>query len=226
MDRVLIGICGGSGSGKSTLSRALAKKIGCNDAAILQQDSYYKDLSRLSTEQRERVNFDHPSAIDWDLLAVHLGRLRQGAEAEVPSYDFSTHSRLPGSKAIKGAQVVIVEGHLILSQAGIRQMLDLRLFLDASLDLMLLRRLERDVAERGRSVESVASQYSLSVRPMYLEFVHPSRKWADLVINADSGPDEILEQAVKGAASFLSLEGARPSVASAARRDHGTMGLK
>lgn len=203
MKGVLIGICGGSGSGKSTLSRALAERLGCSDSAVLQQDSYYKDLSSLPADERTRMNFDHPSAIDWDLLVGHLGMLRQGIEIEVPCYDFSIHSRLTNIRKLASDEIIIIEGHLLLSQIAIREMLDLKIFLDASPDLMLQRRIKRDVAERARSIESVAHQYSQSVKPMYLEFVYPSRKWADVVINADSGPEKILEQAIKGAESFF-----------------------
>lgn len=201
----VIGICGGSGSGKTTLASMLAASMGAGSAVLISQDSYYRDLGHLSMEDREVVNFDHPSSIDWSLFAGHIRKLSRRERVAVPVYDFVTHTRVSG-KDVSPADVMVVEGHLIFDSEEIRPLFDLKLFLDAAPDILLLRRLRRDVSERGRSVDSVYEQYLKTVKPMFNEFVQTSRKWADVVLSAESCIEEIFERAVKEVAALTGCQ--------------------
>ncbi|MFO7547751.1 MAG: uridine kinase [Acidimicrobiia bacterium] len=177
---LIIGIAGGSGSGKTTVAAALVASI--EGVAWIQHDAYYRDRRDLGYEERTVLNYDHPEALETDLLVRHLELLREGRTVERPVYDFSTHLRSPDVVRVEPAAVVVVEGILVLADRALRSMFDLRIFVDADPDLRLARRLERDIAERGRSPESVIRQYLATVRPMHLEFVEPSKRYADLII--------------------------------------------
>lgn len=179
---VVIGVAGGTASGKSTVVKAILDRVGRQRIAHIQHDSYYRDLSHLPLEERRAFNFDHPNSLDTPLLVQHLGQLRQGYPIEVPTYDFSTYCRLPATRRVEPRPVVILDGILILSEPELRELIDLKLYVDTDADLRLIRRMSRDVEQRGRTVESVINQYLTTVRPMHLEFVEPSKRYADVII--------------------------------------------
>ena len=179
---IIIGVSGGSGSGKTTVVQRVVDDLGSEQVAVIQHDSYYRDRSAVSPEERAKLNYDHPDALDTSLLVTHLHELRAGRPVEIPVYDFTDHTRFTDTVLIEPRNVVIVEGMLILAEPALRDIMDIRVFVDADPDLRLIRRVERDVSERGRSIQSVLEQYLETVRPMHLEFVEPSRRWAHLVI--------------------------------------------
>lgn len=179
---LVVGIGGGTGSGKTTFAKALLGALPPGAALVLDHDAYYRDLRDRPLAQRERVNFDHPDSLESDLLASHLDALRAGRAIVKPVYDFETHTRCEGGVGVEPVPVVIVEGILALAVDSLRERFDLLLFLDAPADLRLLRRIRRDLVERGRGIEGIGRQYETSVRPMHEAFVEPSRARADLVI--------------------------------------------
>jgi uridine kinase len=180
----LIGVAGGTGSGKTTVVRAILEAVGEDRIAFIEQDSYYRDVDWRSEADLLQYNFDHPSAIDHGLLVAHLAALRAGHPVEVPIYDFVRHRRTPRTRRVKPRPVALLEGILIFVDAELREMLDLKIYVDADADLRLIRRLGRDMSERGRSVQDVLRQYLVTVRPMHLEFVEPSKRFADVIIPA------------------------------------------
>ena len=185
----VIGICGGSGGGKSTLSKAVADELTSDTCCVLIHDSYYKDISHLTLEERAKTNFDHPSSLDTSLLIQHVRDLKQGKKVEVPNYDFSTHMRTNVTTTVQPKPVVIVEGILIFSDPDLVKELDVKVFVDADSDVRLIRRLKRDMKERGRTVEQVIDQYQTTVKPMHEMFVEPSKNVADIVIMSDKCND-------------------------------------
>ncbi|HSN56686.1 MAG TPA: uridine kinase [Candidatus Sulfomarinibacteraceae bacterium] len=179
---LVIGVAGGTGSGKTTVAEALVGRVGAERIVSVHQDRYYRDLSHLDPAARAGHNFDHPDAIEEELLVAHLRELRAGRAAPLPVYDFTRHLRTAEVHWVEPRPVILVEGILVLAVAPVRSLLDVKLFVDTDADLRLLRRLGRDLAERGRTLESVVEQYLATVRPMHLEFVEPSKRHADLVI--------------------------------------------
>lgn len=178
---VILGVAGGSGSGKTTVARAIVAAVGAEHLASLAQDAYYRDVD-WSRARPAEYNFDHPAAIDVELLAEHLAALKAGQAVEAPVYDFVTHRRRVETVRVEPRPVVVVDGILLFAEPGIRELLDLRIFVDTDADVRLMRRLRRDTAERGRSIDSVLRQYEEQVRPMHLEFVEPSKRWADVIV--------------------------------------------
>jgi uridine kinase len=179
---ILIGVAGGSGSGKTTVVRRIVEAIGPGVVVVLHHDSYYRDAGHLPQEQRARINYDHPDALETDLLVEHLEALLAGQTVDVPVYDFAEHVRRAETVRVESRPVLILDGILILWDARLRELMDVKLFVDADADVRLDRRLRRDMAERGRSAESVLTQYMATVRPMHLEFVEPSKRYADVII--------------------------------------------
>jgi uridine kinase len=179
---VCIGVAGGTGSGKTTVANAIVQRIGAERIAYLQHDSYYFDLKGYSQEELLHHNFDHPDALESQLLAHHLRELKAGRAVEVPIYDFTRHVRTAQTRHVEPRGVILVEGILIFCEPALREQFDIKIFVDTDADLRFVRRLRRDISERGRSVESVIHQYMETVRPMHLEFVEPSKRWADLII--------------------------------------------
>ena len=182
LDPLVIGIAGGSGSGKTTVAQEILQRVGPSQIAFLQHDSYYKDLSGLPPTQRVEVNFDHPNSLETELLIRHIESLRDGKPVEVPIYDFATHSRTIQTFTVQPRRVILVEGILIFAEAELRKLFDVKIFVDTDSDLRFIRRLHRDITERGRTTESVIKQYQATVRPMHLEFVEPSKRYADVII--------------------------------------------
>ncbi|HEX2698513.1 MAG TPA: uridine kinase [Anaerolineales bacterium] len=181
-DPLVIGIAGGSGSGKTTVAQEILNRVGPDQIAFLQHDSYYKDLSGLPPVQRAEVNFDHPNSLETELLIEHITSLRDGKPVDVPTYDFSTHSRTTQTFKVAPHRVILVEGILIFVDERLRDLFDIKLFVDTDSDIRFIRRLQRDLTERGRTTETVIKQYQATVRPMHLEFVEPSKRYADVII--------------------------------------------
>ena len=179
---LVIGIAGGSGSGKTTLARLIIERVGQEHIAYLPHDAYYKDLRDLPATQHAAINFDHPDALDSELLAEHVRQLRNMQAIDMPVYDFKTDSRTTKTIRIEPEPVIMVEGILIFTDRALRELFDVKIFVDADPDLRFIRRLERDINERGRSIASVIHQYLSTVRPMHLEFVEPSKRYADVII--------------------------------------------
>jgi uridine kinase len=183
LDRPLfIGIAGGTGSGKTTVARKLAAAIPAGRCVVIEHDAYYRDQSHLAPMARDELNFDHPHALDSALLAEHLAALRGGDTVDVPIYDFVTHTRRPETRRIEPAPVIVVEGILVFVDAQLRDQFDIKIFVDTDPDIRLMRRVRRDLEQRGRTFASVRDQYYATVRPMHLEYVEPSKRWADLII--------------------------------------------
>jgi uridine kinase len=182
MGAILVGIAGGTGSGKTTIAQNIMARLPPGSSVLIDHDSYYRPFSHLSLEERQQLNFDHPDALDNDLLVSHLQDLRAGRGVDKPVYNFVTHCREDGTERIEPAPIVIVEGILILADERIRDLLDLKLFVDTDPDIRVLRRVRRDMEQRGRSFQSVREQYYRTVRPMHLQFVEPSKRWADLIV--------------------------------------------
>lgn len=179
---LVIGLAGGTGSGKSTVVREIVRGVAPESVAQLNHDAYYRDYSHLPFEERGRINFDHPDSLETELLVEHLDRLLQGASVEMPTYDFRAHTRAPDTIEVHPTRVIVVDGILVLADRDLRNRMDIKVYVDTDADVRLVRRLRRDVEERGRSVEAVLDQYERTVRPMHLEFVEPSKRWADIIV--------------------------------------------
>ena len=179
---MIIGISGGTGSGKTTVANKILESVSADDVAFLQQDSYYRDLDQLPLDYRQQVNFDHPDAIDNDLLVAHVRALRAGRAIELPLYDFKHHVRLAETQRMEPKPIIILEGILIFAEQRLLKEMDIKVFVDTPDDIRFIRRLRRDVAERGRTVDSVIEQYLETVRPMHIQFVEPSKRVADVII--------------------------------------------
>jgi uridine kinase len=177
----VIGVVGGSGSGKTTVARSIYDMPGM-DAAFLDQDAYYRDLAHLPLEERKRVNFDHPDAFDTKLLVTHLEALARGDAIEKPSYDYAAYTRAARTERIESRDVVLVDGILLFADARLRALIDIKIYVDVAEDVRFIRRLQRDTQTRGRSMDEVIRQYLATVRPMHLEFVEPSKRYADIII--------------------------------------------
>ncbi|HMU35013.1 MAG TPA: uridine kinase [Pyrinomonadaceae bacterium] len=179
---MIIGICGGTGSGKTTIARAIVDAVGSENVVLVEQDSYYRNLADMPLDDRHHANFDHPDAIDSDLLVNHVKRLKLGQPIDMPIYDMVTHTRSDRVDVIEPRPVVIVEGILIFAEPRILELLDVRVFVDTPDDVRLIRRLRRDINERGRTFERTLDQYEKTIRPMHFEFVEPSKRFADVII--------------------------------------------
>jgi uridine kinase len=178
----VLGVAGGTGSGKTTVVRSILQAVGEDRIVLVEQDSYYRDVDWRSEAELLQHNFDHPSALDNDLLVAHLAALKAGHPVEVPIYDFVRHRRTPRTRRVTPQPVILLEGILIFVEPGLRQLLDFKIYVDTDADLRLIRRLGRDMSERGRSVQDVLRQYLETVRPMHLDFVEPSKRWADVIL--------------------------------------------
>ncbi len=188
--RLIIGICGGTGSGKTTITERIISVLSPESVLVLQQDHYYKDFPHLSLEERARENFDHPDSFDTPLLIEQLSQLRDGRAVDRPVYDFANYERTPQTVHLNPCPAVILEGILIFENKTLRELMDIKIFVDTDADLRFIRRMGRDIRERGRTPESVVKQYLATVRPMHMEFVEPSKRYADVII-PEGGHNEV-----------------------------------
>ncbi len=178
----VIGVAGGSGSGKSTVTEHIVGAIGADQVAVIIQDNYYVDLGHLTPEQRRKVNFDHPDSFDWELMLKHIDDLANGVPIEMPTYDYARDTRSVETITVLPAPIIVIEGLFALLDANMRKYMALRIFVDTADDIRFIRRLQRDIVERGRSTESVIQQYLESVRPMHRQFIEPSKRNAHIII--------------------------------------------
>ncbi len=207
---VVIGIAGGSGSGKTTVQKRIMERFGTRRIALLDHDAYYRDLAHLQPEQRARFNFDHPDALETGLMVAHLDALIAGQAVAKPTYSFETHSRLDATETIEARPVILIDGILVLAEPELRDRMDVKLYVDAPDDVRLMRRIERDLHERGRSIDSVLDQYRRTVRPMHLEFVEPSKRHADVIIPRGGRNQVAIDMVIARVQSLLNLDGAAP----------------
>lgn len=182
MNPLIIGVAGGSGSGKTTVVQHIIDAVGEDDIVLIQHDSYYRDLKHLSFEERTEQNFDHPSSLETELMIRHLKALKEGYQVEVPIYDFSKHIRKEETRLVEPKKIILIDGILIFTEKELRKLLNIKLYVDTDDDIRLLRRIQRDIVERDRELENVLTQYKTHVRPMHLEFVEPTKRYADIII--------------------------------------------
>jgi uridine kinase len=205
MAPVVVGVAGGTGSGKTTVAHEILKRAGTGRISLIQHDAYYKDLSNLLPAQRAMRNFDHPDALDNALLIAHLNGLKAGQAIEMPIYDFTTHTRTGQVTSVEPNRVILVEGILLFADELLRRLMDVKIYVDTDADIRFIRRLQRDIAERGRTMESVIHQYLATVRPMHEEFVEPSKRYADVII-PEGGHNEVAMEMIAARIKTL-LEG-------------------
>jgi uridine kinase len=179
---LIIGIAGGSGSGKSTVARNLAQALSAVSVAFIDLDGYYRNFGHLTLEERRRINWDHPDAFDWDLFIAQLRQLLEGQAVEKPTYDFVSHVRGDRSERVSAAEVIVADGILLFADARVRELCDVKVFVDADADIRLIRRIRRDIAKRGRPLDEIIDQYLTTVQPMHLQFVEPSKRYADIIV--------------------------------------------
>ena len=203
---IIIGVAGGTASGKTTVSDAILERVGSDRIAYIEHDSYYRDLSRLPLEERRKLNFDHPDALETELLVTHLRLLQAGESIKVPVYDFATYQRRDDTRRVEPRRVILVEGILIFVDSELREMMDVKLYVDTDADLRFIRRLQRDIRERERSMETVIHQYLNTVRPMHLEFVEPSKRYADIIIPAGGFNEAAIQMIVARIEGMLATE--------------------
>jgi uridine kinase len=202
-----MGIAGGTGSGKTTVTRKVVDRLGKNKVVVLLHDSYYKDLSAFGGHPGTEINFDHPDALETTLLIEHLKSLRNGRPVSQPQYDYTSYRRLPDTIVVEPKNVIIVEGILIFDDKDLRDLLDIKIFVDTDADERLLRRLDRDLIERHRSIDSVMKQYIETVKPMHLEFVEPSKRWADVIIPKGGENEVAIDMVVTKLQQMLRSDG-------------------
>jgi len=206
---MIIGISGASGSGKSLLSKTIVEELGSDQVTIISEDSYYKDLSGMPMQERNKVNFDHPDAFDHSLLAQQLQMLKDRKAIDVPIYDYKTHNRTSEARHISNTHsIIVVEGILLFVDPQIRELMDIRIYVDTPLDTCFIRRLERDVIERARTMESVVTQYQSTVRPMFVKFIEPSKRYADIIV-PHGGRNRIAIEIIKAKMKELIQNAAR-----------------
>ena len=203
---VVIGIAGGSGSGKTTVQKRVMERFGTRRIALLDHDAYYRDLAHLAPEDRARFNFDHPDALETGLMVEHLDALLAGETVPKPTYSFETHSRLEATNPVEGRPVILVEGILVLAEPELRDRMDVKIYVDAPDDVRLMRRIERDLHERGRSIDSILGQYRRTVRPMHLEFVEPSKRHADVIIPRGGRNQVAIDMVLARVQSLIDVE--------------------
>jgi uridine kinase len=202
---LVIGIAGGSGSGKTTVARSILNRVGAHRIAFIQHDAYYRDLTHLPLLQRVMVNFDHPDSLETELMIEHINQLTQWQAVELPIYDFTTHSRTDRTIRVEPQRVVLVEGILIFAEPNLRKLFDAKIYVDTDADIRFIRRLERDIQERGRTTESVIKQYLNTVRPMHMEFVEPSKRYADVIIPEGGYNEVALEMVITRIEALLRM---------------------
>jgi uridine kinase len=203
---LVVAVAGGSGSGKTTLVNVILERVGSHRIAYLPHDAYYRDLSNLPPVQRAEVNFDHPNSLETDLLIQHIQTLKDWRPVDLPLYDFAHHARTDKTVRVDPKHVIIVEGILILAEPKLRELCDIKIFVDTDADMRFIRRLQRDIAERGRSLENVIHQYVTTVRPMHLEFVEQSKRYADVIIPEGGFNSVALDMVISRIETYLQAE--------------------
>jgi uridine kinase len=203
---LVVGVAGGSGSGKTTLVDVILERVGSNRIAYLPHDAYYRDLSKLPPVQKAEVNFDHPNSLETELLIKHIQALKEGCSVDLPIYDFAHHARTEKTTRVNPRHVIIVEGILILAEPKLRELLEIKIFVDTDPDLRFIRRLQRDIAERGRSMDNVIHQYVTTVRPMHLEFVEQSKRYADVIVPEGGFNSVALDMVISRIEAFLQVK--------------------
>jgi uridine kinase len=206
---LIIGIAGGTGSGKTTVTQRILDRLDAESVIVLRHDYYYKDIGAFHGISPERINFDHPDALETSLLITHLQQLKNGSSIEQPLYEYNTYQRLKETKRLLPRQVIIVEGILIFVEKELRELMDIKIFVDTDADERLLRRIRRDVLQRGRTIESVMEQYTTTVKPMHLEFVEPSKRWADVIIPKGGENDVAIDMLVTKLHALLKSSASR-----------------
>ncbi len=196
MHPLVIGIAGGTGSGKTTVARKIAEHFCEDEVVVIEQDAYYRDFSSLPFEERKKINYDHPDAFDTELLISHINRLREGKPIEKPIYSYKLHSRLEETRPVSPAPIILLEGILVLESPRLRELMDIKIFVEAEDDIRLIRRLRRDIKERGRDLEGALEQYETTVRPMHLAFILPTKRFADVIIPRGGENDVAIEMVV------------------------------
>lgn len=217
MKPLIIGIAGGSGSGKSTVARNVTQALPAVSVAFIDMDGYYRNFAHLSLEDRRRINWDHPEAFDWELLIDHLQALLRGESVEKPEYDFVTHTRSSRTMRVPPAQVVVVDGILLFADERARTLCDVKVFVDADADIRLIRRIRRDMAKRGRSLDEILEQYLTTVQPMHLQFVEPSKRYADVIVPRGGHNKIAIEMIVARIERRLATAGSGEATSSAFR---------
>jgi uridine kinase len=203
---IVIGIAGGSGSGKTTVAEMIAKDLGEDRVTLVFQDNYYKDLRHLEPAERAKVNFDHPDSIDAVLMGAQMNQLKNGSSIQMPVYDFKTHIRHKETLTIKPKEILIIEGILVLDSKELRNLMDIKIYVDTDDDIRFIRRLRRDIVERGREIDSVIDQYLSTVRPMHLEFVEKSKRYADIILPWRDFNTAAVSMVIKMVRGFIELE--------------------
>ena len=193
----VVGIAGGSGSGKTTITRSLAEALSADQVAVIEQDAYYRDLAHISYDERTKVNFDHPDSLELSLLATHVDTLCAGEAVDKPRYDFERHLRAPDTERVEPRPILLLEGILVLADVELRARMDLKIFVDTDADIRLIRRIRRDLEQRGRTFEQIRKQYYQTVRPMHLAFVEPSKRHADVII-PEGGQNRVALELILG----------------------------
>ncbi len=206
MKPIIIGVAGGTGSGKTTVAHRILEQVGAEHVAYIPHDAYYRDHGHLPPEQRDQVNYDHPNALETELLVKHLKALRQGHVVEIPVYDFTTHTRTQQTVSIHPAPLILVEGILVFVSSDLRALCDVKIYVDTDADVRFIRRLKRDIEERGRTPQSICEQYLSTVRPMHLEFVEPSKRYADVIIPEGGFNEVAIEMVAARLQSMLDEE--------------------
>jgi uridine kinase len=207
MNPLVIGIAGGTGSGKTTVTNTILEGLDKSRVNVIQHDSYYRDLSAHGGLTPDKVNFDHPGSLETPLLIKHVRALKEGRSIDQPIYNFTTHRRMDSTLRIDPREIIIIDGILIFVDKELRELMDIRIFVDTDADERLIRRIRRDILERGRSIESVMNQYTQTVKPMHLEFVEPSKHWADVIIPRGAENTVAIDMVVSKIAMMLKGEG-------------------
>ncbi len=206
MNTLVVGIAGGTGSGKTTVTNKILESLDKSRVLVIQHDSYYRDISAYDGATPDQINFDHPASLDTDLLIRHIRELKEGNPVHQPIYNFTTHRRLGETKILKPLEIIIIEGILIFVEKELRDLMDIKLFIDTDADERLIRRIRRDIMERGRSIDSVMQQYTVTVKPMHLEFVEPSKHWADIIIPRGAENSVAIDMVVTKIRSMLKMK--------------------
>ena len=212
MSALVVGIAGGTGSGKTTIARKIAQSLPVGSVTTIEHDNYYRDRADLTSEERSNLNYDHPDSLETELLVSHLKALKSGQGVEMPLYDFKTHRRSASQKSLQSTPLILVEGILVFVDPALRDLLDIKLFVDTDTDIRIFRRIRRDMEQRGRTFLSVRDQYYRTVRPMHMKYVEPSKQWSDLIV-PEGGNNDVALDLIVSKLTAVALGNAEPDSA-------------